>query len=162
MIRRNTSSSRCAAVRLLNHQRWRLWGGKQAFNRRVCAAWTERTDQHLSINSAGERRMRIKVIFLRAAVGCITSGRYFQRCAGAAVQLPETFCSWRADRPSANTASPSVCVITATSAILHSQMSTTRSVSAGLGILYSEMQSQPDWKDPTPPGKQAAAWRRTG
>lgn len=67
--------------------------------------WTHKSTS-LNQQHQRERRMRIKVIFLRAAVGCITSGRYFQRWAGAAVQLPETFCSWRADRLRANTASP--------------------------------------------------------
>ncbi len=138
---------------------------KNAFNRRVCAAWTEVKNAQINISqsTARERRMEIKVIFLRAAVGCITSSRYFLRRAGAAVQLPETFCSWSEDKHG----KPCVCVcvwegvITATSAILHSEMSMSRSVTPGLAILCSEMQFQPDWKDLTPPGKQAALRRGT-
>lgn len=102
--------------------------------------------------------MRIKVIFLRAAVGCITPGPYFQRSLEMLFNYQKHSAAeektGRAQTPL--TLRVCVCVITATSAILHSQMSTTRSRTPGSGILYSEMQLQLDWKNPSPHGKQAA------
>lgn len=60
--------------------------------------WKPHKSTSLNQQREKESRMEIKVIFLRAEVGCITSGRYFLRRTGAAVQLPETFCSWSEDK----------------------------------------------------------------